>query len=253
MNSLIILQTELVDQDKAVLSCARAEYAWATHGLRVGRTVRVAVLGGMKGVGIVLGACADRIELQLSLNTESFLLKPIDLIVGLSRPQTVKKAIQAAVMLGVRSLRFVLSERGQKSYRDSHALTAEHLQSETIKALEQIWDGSVPEVSVHHSVATVLAKGVVADPASSGVCALLAHPTAPAMQTLPTLTGACSSVVVAIGPEAGWSDSEVQDLTSRGFLSVGLGARVLRVEIAMVFMLGQLEVLVPMETGVGNR
>lgn len=257
MNSLIILQSELLDQERALLVGARASYAFTTHGLVAGRAVRVAVVGGRRGNGTVLEASSDRIELSLHLSEEPLGRKPIDLVVGLSRPQTVKKTIQAAVMLGVRSLRFVLSERGQKSYRDSHVLTEDHLQFETIKALEQIWDSNPPQITVHHSLATLFAHKLLPDGVSSHVISLVAQPNAPELAASAHLfhPGASlkqpSSVVVAVGPEAGWSSAEVQSFLDRGFRPVGLGERVLRVEVALIYLLGQLDVL--MAGGGGER
>lgn len=249
MNSLIILQSELVDQEKALLQGARASYAFSTHGLSVGRVVRVGVLGGRRGSATVINASPHVVELSVEFSDDPLVRKPIDLVVGLSRPQTVKKTIQAAVMLGVRSLRFVQSERGERSYRDSHALTEENIQIETIKALEQIWDSNPPEISVHHSARSLLTRSLLPSSSQANVIALIAQPCAPELVTSSQLLqkhqdcNVCPSVVVAVGPEAGWSTTEVQTFIDTGFIPVGLGARVLRVEVALIYILGQLEVL----------
>lgn len=251
MNSLIILQSELVDQEKALLQGARASYAFSTHGLSVGRVVRVGVLGGRRGSATVINASPHVVELSVEFSDDPLVRKPIDLVVGLSRPQTVKKTIQAAVMLGVRSLRFVQSERGERSYRDSHALTEENIQIETIKALEQIWDSNPPEISVHHSARSLLTRSLLPSSSQANVIALIAQPQAVELVNCSDLLQrrsdfqASPSVVVAIGPEAGWSTTEVQTFTDNGYIPVGLGARVLRVEVALIYMLGQLEVLMP--------
>ena len=50
---------------------------------------------------------------------------------------------------------------------------------------------------------------------------------------------------MAIGPERGWSDAEVDLFTQHGFTPVGLGERVVRVELALVFLLGKLSLLRP--------
>ena len=49
--------------------------------------------------------------------------------------------------------------------------------------------------------------------------------------------------MVAIGPERGWSEGEVSVFAEQGFVVVGLGERVLRVEIAVTFLVGQLDAL----------
>ena len=110
MNSLIILPFECVDTTCAVLQNNRASYAFGTHGIRVGQTLRVAVMGGLRGTGLVTESSAERVVLTIELSKAAIRHRSVDLIVGVSRPQTVKKVIQAAVMLGVRSLHFVSSD-----------------------------------------------------------------------------------------------------------------------------------------------
>ena len=54
---------------------------------------------------------------------------------------------------------------------------------------------------------------------------------------------ASSHCVVAIGPERGWSAQEIELFTHAGFKVIGLGDRVVRVEIALVLLMGQLQLL----------
>ena len=46
-----------------------------------------------------------------------------------------------------------------------------------------------------------------------------------------------------MGPERGWSHEEVETFQRAGFGVVGLGERVVRVELALVFLLGKLALL----------
>jgi len=69
---------------------------------------------------------------------------------------------------------------------------------------------------------------------------LIAHPGAPPIEA--ALPGA-APVVLAIGPEGGWIDREVETFVARGFTAVSLGAPILRVETAVAAALGQLLVL----------
>ena len=47
-------------------------------------------------------------------------------------------------------------------------------------------------------------------------------------------------VVLAIGPEGGWTDGEVELLESRGFRRRSLGPRILRTDTATISLLAQL-------------
>jgi RsmE family RNA methyltransferase len=50
-------------------------------------------------------------------------------------------------------------------------------------------------------------------------------------------------VALAIGPEGGWVDFELTLLAARGFVPFSLGERILRVEVAVPYALGQLKAL----------
>lgn len=249
MNSLIILPGECVDASCAELLGVRAAYAFETHGLRPGQRVKAAILGGLRGEALVRESSAERVVLELALSLPPRDLRAVDLIVGVSRPQTIKKVVQAAVMLGARSLHFVCSEKGEKSYLQSTALLEESLQQESVKALEQVWDSRPPSISVHRSFRYFSENKLESLAGAAGGVKLIAHPSGERVARALTDAkqadgrGPASGVIVAIGPERGWSDAEVATLLQRGFRVVGLGERVLRVEIALTFLLGQLEAL----------
>ena len=138
MNSLVLFPQEVRESAVAVLEGARARYAFDTHGVRDGQSLKVAVMGGRRGQGRILLASIDKVTIELALSDECLETIPVSLFVGVSRPQTIKKVIQAAVMFGVSSLHFVRSEKGEKSYLQSRSLDEESLEAEALKALEQI-------------------------------------------------------------------------------------------------------------------
>ena len=45
--------------------------------------------------------------------------------------------------------------------------------------------------------------------------------------------------VLAIGPEGGWTEYEAQLLEQRGFLPFNAGPRILRVDVAVPYLVGQ--------------
>jgi len=242
MNSLIILPGECVDGTCAVLTGQRALYAHDTHGVRAGQVIKVGILGGLRGEGRILESSPQRVAVELKVSQPCLAPRPIDLIVGVSRPQTIKKVVQAAVMFGARSLHFVRSERGDKSYLQSTSLSEESLQEEAIKALEQVWDTRVVPIVVHRSFGHFCAAKLPLLEDGRAPLKLLAHPIGEGLRSAfesPSAGGA----IVAIGPERGWSEGEVGRLQSEGFSLVGLGERVVRVELALTFLLGQLDVL----------
>lgn len=250
MNSLIVLPQEIRDGSIAVLSGPRARYALDTHGVREGQSLKVAVMDGMRGEGRILSASMDEVSISITLSESGLKPTPVSLIVGVSRPQTVKKVIQSAVMFGVSSLHFVRSERGEKSYLQSRSLDADQIEEETIKAMEQVWDSRRPEILAHRSFSYFMDQkfpSLVEATRRAGeggtVVKLLAHPGGSSLTCTDSPRVSDASAVIAIGPERGWSDGEVQAFEESGFQRIGLGERVFRVELALVFLLGQLAIL----------
>jgi 16S rRNA (uracil1498-N3)-methyltransferase len=268
MNSLIILQDECVDPTSAILVGGRAHYAFKTHGVTTGQRIRVAVMGVSRGEAIVERASESEVCLTIVESMPSLPFEPVDLVVGVPRPQTVKKVIQAAVMLGARSLHFVRSEKGDKSYLQSRSLEPDLIQEETIKALEQVWCAMAPDILVHRSFpefakeilptlsAPTLSAPTLSAPTLSATTLSATTLSAPARACWvvdpsgaefaladTAVIRAASAITLAIGPERGWSVAEIQAFGSAGWRVLGLGDRVMRVELAVVFVLGQVRLL----------
>jgi RsmE family RNA methyltransferase len=237
MNSLAIFENEGWEQGRIVITGERAQAVCSAEFHEVGSEIRVFLFGGDKGVARVVRFDNKAIELELVSSESSLQLRPIDLVVGLSRPQTTKKVIQAAVMSGVRSLHLVHLESGQPSYLDSHILRPADLREEISKSLEQICEGLYPEVHVHRSLHRFISDSAALLSADTGSLKIVAQ-SGGDLVTGEQLSGV-NSLVMAIGSEGGWSDRELKRLESIGFVSKGLGPRVVRVEIALLYLLGQ--------------
>lgn len=61
---------------------------------------------------------------------------------------------------------------------------------------------------------------------------LIAHPGAPGLPTVAEVVTGAERLVLAVGPEGGFTDDEVADVVAAGGLAVGLGPSVLRTEHA---------------------
>ena len=250
MNSLVLLPSEVLDPTRALLEGVRAAYAFETHGVREGHVVKVSVLGGLRGEATIVEASPARVLFETRLSLPCLKPLPVALIVGVSRPQTIKKVVQAAVMFGVSSLHFVRSELGEKSYLQSRALDADQLEEETVKALEQVWDSRAPEVVVHRTFSYFLenklseiSASLTAQSPEAELARFVAHPGGISVGCEDVNRLKNAPAIIAIGPERGWSDGEVRAFSDGGFQVLGLGERVVRVELALVFLLGKLSVI----------
>lgn len=237
MNSLIIFPDELSD-NKAHIKGAHLKYLQELHDLEVNRCLPVGVWEGMRGHGFIEAVTDDEVVVNCRFDSEPLPRQKIILIVALPRPQTQKKIIHLASVLGIQELHFVMCERSEKSYLTSKTLEPQNLKWEIVKGLEQAIDTIPPVIRIHSRfkpfvediLPTIVenTKGrFIFDTISSKAFA----PSDNFNHSLPTL--------LAFGPEAGWNDFERDLLKKGGLLSVSLGPRILRCETAVALALGK--------------
>ena len=103
-----------------------------------------------------------------------------------------------------------------------------------ILGLEQAGDTILPAIRLHRLFKPFLREEL---PKSIGdKLALLAHPRG-AMEAPRNVR---QPVVLAIGPEGGFIEQEIQTFREIGFTAVSLGPRILRVETAIACLIGRL-------------
>lgn len=242
VNSLVVFNSEFIEPSVIRIVAPRVGQLWRAYLTLSGQEIRISVFGGDRGFASLRKADAQELILDVTRMEPSLPLRPIDLVVGLSRPQTLKKVIQTAVMTGVSSLHLVQTEHGEKSYGTSHILEAKALRDEAIKALEQTGEGLSPTISVHRSFSHFARNGLRAITSNAETLKILAQPGGVSLGSAPRLQQS-DHAVIAVGPEPGWSVTELEIFEELNFTRVGLGPRVMRVEIALSFLLGQLQVL----------
>jgi len=170
---------------------------------------------GKKSVEVKLGAHAA-IERESRLH--------VTLLQGLSSADRMDYTVQKAVELGVAAVQPAACEKSVVRLSAERAASRQaHWRRVAIAACEQCGRNRVPEILPLLRLAGYRlpegSTGVVLAPDASATLAsvMAANPAA---------------VVLAIGPEAGFSEVEERSLQIAGFLPVRLGNRILRTETA---------------------
>lgn len=161
----------------------------------------------------------------------------ITLVQGLSSAERMDYSVQKAVELGAAAIVALVTEKSVVRLAGERAdARAAHWRRIAVAACEQCGRNRIPQVGV----AMPFARWLAAAPVDG--LRLLALPDAPS-----SLAGALAarpqSVTVAVGPEAGFSPRENEDLLRAGFLPVHLGPRVLRTETVAPAMLAAINAL----------
>jgi len=152
-------------------------------------------------------------------------LPAITLLIGLPRPQTARKILQECATLGVASLCFFTTEKGERSYASSQLWARHEARRHLLVGVAQAFCTHVPTCTVVDSLATALAS---VDSCSTRV-ALDNYEATAALTQFP---GGPLPAVLAIGAERGWSPAERDQLRASGCSLAHLGPRVLRSETA---------------------
>ena len=164
-----------------------------------------------------------------SLNDPPPPKSPIELILALPRPKSLRRIFRAMANIGVKSVHIIHSYRVEKSYWSAPALKPELLRVSLLEGLSIAKDTILPEVHLHK-----LFKPFAQDlaPLLKAERSFVAHPSeiSSSISTIP-LTD--KPVLIAIGPEGGFTEYEVNLFNEAGFENLSLGSRVLSVETAI--------------------
>jgi RsmE family RNA methyltransferase len=236
--NLVLLEPEELRPDgTARLDGRRAAHARDVLRAAPGDRVLAGVVGGRMGEAEVLSVGEDELVLRPSLDREPPPPSPVALLLALPRPKVLRRVLQAAAAMGVKRIALLGSWRVEKSYFASPFLAEDAIRAELRLGLEQGRDTALPLVTVHRFFKPFVEDAL--DPAFPAAARLLAHPAGAA--PLEAVPPAGARATLAVGPEGGWTAYEAERLRERGFAPFTLGPRALRVDAAVPFAVGQVE------------
>lgn len=258
MNLLLLETRELAplaaERFSARLEGRRAEHVFTVLKAQPGQELRVGVIAeagteawpaGARGRGRVLASSAEVLELELELERGSgedaalVSFPPrVELAIALPRPQGLHRILQTAAGMAVGRIDLFRSYRVEKSYFSSPSLRPEEIRRHLLLGAEQGCFTRLPVVEIHSRLRPFLDRPELL---RAGELGLLAHPGGTPIETLAPPPG--GRQVLAIGPEGGFLDHEVEAFLSRGFHAVNLGPWVLRSETAVTAALAQILLL----------
>jgi RsmE family RNA methyltransferase len=159
----------------------------------------------------------------------------VSLVLAMPRPKALRRVIPAVASLGIDRVVLANAARVEKSYFDSKVLAPAFLDGLVDLGLEQARDTRPPRIEVRERFRPFVEDEL--DGWAGASVRLAPHPAA--LAAVPRVD-AERPVTLAIGPDGGWVPFEVDLLEHAGFTPVSLGARVLRVEVAVSYVLGRI-------------
>ena len=220
---------------------------------KAGDTFDAGILGGNLGTGRIDTIKLDgSVVYSLNLRQEPPPRYPVRIAVGFPRPIQIKRLLRDLSTLGLEAVDLIGTDLGEKSYRDTKLLTDGGAQAALIEGAVQARDTRLPVLSAYPSLEEWLAQRPWDKPTEKPLYAdntlrnaytdgsLLRSPILIALDNvrpegaLALLSALGHSMVLAVGSERGWSDTERDKLEAAGFLRLSMGERVLRTETACV-------------------
>ncbi len=234
MNLILLLPDDFVAADRVRLAGRRLAHIREVHRVAVGVGLRVGALDGRIGEGTVLAIDAESVELAVRLDRDPPPAAALRLLLALPRPKVLRRVLQLVAAAGVKDVVLCNSWRVEKSYWTSPLLAADAVREALLLGLEQGGDTMLPRVALERLFKPFVEDRL--DAFARDTRRLLAHPYA----TAACPRAAHQPVTLAVGPEGGFIQYELDALAERGFEAVTLGPRAWRVEHAVAALLGRI-------------
>ncbi len=151
------------------------------------------------------------------------------------RSEKIDTVLQKGTELGAASFHIVRSERSSLKL-DGHRLEKrlQRWRKIVIEAAEQSGRTGVPDVSWHNGLTDIETAGL----------SLALHPTgSTGLSELASGIRNSGDISLAIGPEGGWSERDLEKLRTCGFTLLAFGERILRTETAAPALLAAIHAI----------
>jgi len=261
MNRILFEKDEIVD-NVVTFGGARAEHVLdVLHG-EVGQILKTGEVNGPIGTGEIVAIGVDdrcRCGKEEEDSAVDLHLKPTPKItVKIShneqslappRPRVMKRLLPQMAAMGVGRIVLVGAEKVEKDFWGATLLKEENYRPLLIDGLMQCGTSILPTIETWKSFNRFMREGL---PAMAHQTRIIAHPyeskfkvQGPKSKDQSALNLGPSALypraLLAIGPEGGWTDAEVEKLEQAGFVRYSLGRRILRTDTATIALLARLQ------------
>jgi 16S rRNA (uracil1498-N3)-methyltransferase len=215
-----------VSADNAALTGAHADHLIRALRARVGQEFDI--VAGEKVRRARISQIADgRVEFELAeeIVPETTAAR-LTLLLSIFKFDRMEWAIEKATELGVARIIPVIARRTDSHLASAAAKRVERWRRIALQASEQSRRGTPPEIDAPSKL-----RDVAAVPAPLKI--VLAE-SEQEVQLADVVSGSKDEIALAVGPEGGWTDDELQFFRKEDWISTSLGATILRAETAAI-------------------
>ncbi len=236
MNRILVEQGAVGPDGCVTLRGRQAAHVRTVLRAGAGERIRIGVLDGNRGMGLIQqDEGLPGIRVACTLDEPPLPPSRVHLLLALPRPKVLKRLWPVLGSLGFGRIIITNAAKVERCYFDTHWLEPAVYRDRLIEGLEQSGDTRLPEVRVCRRLKPLVEDELDAlFPAAERVAA---HPAA-SRRLREVVPVAAASVLLAVGPEGGWTDYELDLLAAGGFNGVTLGPRILRSDSAVSVLAG---------------
>jgi len=214
-----------VDGDRAYLLGPNAAHLFRVLRVKVGQTFDV-VAEGVPRFAEVVSASHDQVEFRLGAVVANESLPQISVYLSIFKFDRLEWALEKLTELGVSEIIPVIAQRTEKHLAKAASARVERWRKIAHESAQQARRVVPPQISdpipLKKAIAEAQGSRVVLSELESTVLLKSA------------LSGCQPPLLLAFGPEGGWSEEENQLFESAGWQSASLGKTILRAETAAI-------------------
>ena len=243
MNRILFEKDEIVD-GIATFGGERAEHVMnVLHG-EVGQVLKTGEIGGFIGTGVITGITrpppsVSSPEITVACSHDKRSLRPwVDLILAPPRPRVMKRLLPQLATMGVGRIFLVGAKKVEKDFWGATLLKPENYRPLLVDGLMQAGTSILPTLETRRNFRKFVKEEL--DTLWPEAKRIVAHPYDGNRTIEQPERSNNRAILLAVGPEGGWTDEEVTLLEEHGFARYSLGSRILRTDTATIALLAQL-------------
>ena len=215
-----------VSGDRAALVGEHADHLSRVLRARVGQEFDIAT-GAAVRRGRITSVKNNRVEFNLGEEVSAASLSDITLVLAIFKFDRMEWAIEKCTELGVARIVPVIAQRTDSHLAAASAKRVERWKRIARQASEQSRRTAPPEISDPIKVSEALNV-------PGAVRILLAESEEQTLLRDVVKPQSDQGIVLAVGPEGGWTEGELQSFQLAGWISASLGNTILRAETAAI-------------------
>jgi len=214
-----------VSGNRAALTGSHAQHLSRVLRVRVGQTFDIATGESVRS-GIVTAVLDSRVEFELGEAAIEQCAPSITLALAIFKFDRMEWAIEKCTELGVARIIPVVAQRSEPHLASAATKRVQRWKRIARQASEQSRRGSPPEI-----VEPIKVKDLIQFPAANRVLLSESEHEVMLRDALPEHS---DDILLAVGPEGGWTAAEIELFSSEGWTSASLGNTILRAETAAI-------------------